>query len=72
MLIGTILGVIIIPGLYYVFAKMGEGRNMIQGEHHEPMSEEFMRKQEKENNLKSIIKEMSNQLKKLMKREDNE
>ena len=32
MLIGTIFGVIVIPGLYYVFAKLAEGRSLIKDE----------------------------------------
>lgn len=42
MLLGTLLGVVIIPGLYYIFAKLGEGRNLISGEHNEPFSEEYV------------------------------
>ena len=42
MLVGTFFGVIIIPGLYYVFDTMAEGRNLIKGEQHEPLSEEYV------------------------------
>lgn len=42
MLLGTVIGVIIIPGLYYIFAKLAEGRNLIRGEHNEPFSEEYV------------------------------
>lgn len=40
MLFGTIFGVIIIPGLYYIFAKMVEGRKLIKDEHDRPLTEE--------------------------------
>jgi HAE1 family hydrophobic/amphiphilic exporter-1 len=40
MLIGTILGVIIIPGLYYIFAKLSDGRQLIKDEYDRPLSEE--------------------------------
>lgn len=40
MLLGTIFGVIIIPGLYYVFAKMSEGRQLIKNEYDRPLTEE--------------------------------
>ena len=40
MLFGTIFGVIIIPGLYYIFAKMVEGRKLIHDEHDRPLTEE--------------------------------
>jgi HAE1 family hydrophobic/amphiphilic exporter-1 len=72
MLIGTLFGVIIIPGLYYVFAKMADGRGMIQDETFEPVSEEFMRTSESDSSLKLKLKAMNKQLKKLMKREENE
>ncbi len=73
MLIGTLFGVIIIPGLYYVFAKMADGRGMIKDETFEPVSEEFMRASESESSLKLKLKAMNKQLKKLMKRdEENE
>lgn len=72
MLIGTLFGVIIIPGLYYVFAKMADGRGLIKDENFEPVSEEFMHASENESSLKLKIKEMNKQLKKLMKRDENE
>ena len=39
MLIGTLIGVLVIPGLYYLFAKMAEGRKLIKDEHDEPLSQ---------------------------------
>ncbi|SEP38546.1 efflux RND transporter permease subunit [Nitrosovibrio sp. Nv6] len=39
MLIGTVFGVIVIPGLYYIFAKMAEGKKLIQGEDLDPLAE---------------------------------
>lgn len=41
MLFGTIIGVIIIPGLYYIFAQLADGRKMIKGEDEEPLSENW-------------------------------
>lgn len=40
MMLGTIFGVIIIPGLYFIFAKMAEGRQLIKDEHDRPLTEE--------------------------------
>lgn len=40
MLFGTIFGVIVIPGLYYIFGKLAEGRKLIKGEDFEPLTEE--------------------------------
>jgi len=42
MLLGTIIGVIIIPGLYYIFGKMAEGRSIIKDEHDESLSQEYV------------------------------
>ncbi|MEZ4773264.1 MAG: efflux RND transporter permease subunit [Bacteroidia bacterium] len=39
MLFGTLFGVIIIPGLYYIFGKMAEGRKMIKDEYFSPITE---------------------------------
>ncbi|WP_026350799.1 efflux RND transporter permease subunit [Dyadobacter beijingensis] len=42
MLFGTIFGVIIIPGLYYIFAKMADGRKLIRDEEDSSLSEGFV------------------------------
>ncbi|MFL9608546.1 efflux RND transporter permease subunit [Methylobacillus sp. Pita2] len=39
MLFGTIFGVILIPGLYYIFAKLSDGKSMIRNEEVEPLTE---------------------------------
>ncbi|WP_416443459.1 efflux RND transporter permease subunit [Leeuwenhoekiella sp. A16] len=72
MLIGTLFGVIVIPGLYYIFGKMSEGRSLIKDEHDEPISEEFMRTSEGESKISLRLRKMNKQLKKLMKRKDDE
>ncbi len=41
MLMGTLVGVLVIPGLYYLFAKLSDGRKLIKDEHDEPLSETF-------------------------------
>lgn len=75
MLIGTLFGVLIIPGLYYVFAKMSEGRHLIKDEANEPISEEFMRNSEAKKQSKANAENISKirkLLKKLSKRNKNE
>ncbi len=42
MLFGTIFGVIIVPGLYYIFAIIQEGRQLIRDEDENPLSEDFV------------------------------
>jgi HAE1 family hydrophobic/amphiphilic exporter-1 len=39
MLFGTVFGVILIPGLYYIFAKMIEGKSFIKNEDFDPLTE---------------------------------
>lgn len=41
MLMGTFFGVMIIPGLYYIFGSLAEGKTLIQNENEEPLSENF-------------------------------
>lgn len=39
MLFGTVFGVILIPGLYYIFAKIEEGKSLIEKEEFVPLTE---------------------------------
>jgi len=39
MLLGTVIGVIVIPGLYYLFARMSDGRELLRDETDIPMTE---------------------------------
>ncbi len=41
MLMGTLIGVVVIPGLYYLFGKLADGRQLIRDEHFSPLSEQF-------------------------------
>jgi HAE1 family hydrophobic/amphiphilic exporter-1 len=75
MLIGTLFGVIIIPGLFYIFAKLEEGRSLIKDETHEPLSEEVIRNSESESQSKvnaDKISKLKRLLKKLRKSDKNE
>ena len=72
MLIGTILGVLVIPGLYFVFAKMSDGRELIKDENTEPVSEEFMRTGEGERKTEMKLRRIDKLMKKLMKKSDDE
>ncbi len=47
MLLGTVFGVLVIPGLYYVFAKMADGRHLIRDEDEVPLTEDMMHKKKK-------------------------
>jgi HAE1 family hydrophobic/amphiphilic exporter-1 len=39
MLLGTIFGVIVVPGLYYVFGRLAEGKQLIRDEDEHPLTE---------------------------------
>lgn len=42
MLFGTIFGVVIVPGLYFIFGTLADGRKLIGDEHDEPLTEEMV------------------------------
>ncbi|KAA3438735.1 efflux RND transporter permease subunit [Rufibacter hautae] len=42
MLFGTVFGVIIVPGLYYIFAKMADGRHLIKDEEESTLTEDYV------------------------------
>jgi HAE1 family hydrophobic/amphiphilic exporter-1 len=42
MLFGTVFGVIIVPGLYYIFGTLADGRKLIKNEDDDPLSEDFV------------------------------
>ena len=39
MLVGTVIGVLVIPGLYYLFGQLDGGRKLLKDETHGPLSE---------------------------------
>lgn len=41
MLLGTIFGVLVIPGLYYLFARISEKNPIVEGQWENPLTEEF-------------------------------
>jgi HAE1 family hydrophobic/amphiphilic exporter-1 len=42
MVFGTVFGVIVVPGLYFIFGKLQEGRYLIRDEDKNPLSEDFV------------------------------
>jgi len=43
MLVGTVIGVLMIPGLYYLFGRIADGRKLLNDESDQPLSELFER-----------------------------
>lgn len=56
MLVGTLFGVLIVPGLYYIFAKMAEGRQLIRDEDYNPLTEDFVESRSESLFIKRIQK----------------
>jgi HAE1 family hydrophobic/amphiphilic exporter-1 len=60
MITGTLIGVLVIPGLYLVFASLVDGKNLLQEEDHSTISESFARTQKnrlnKQKELKKLVK----------------
>ena len=68
MLFGTIFGVIIIPGLYYIFAKLQDGRSLIKNEDLNPLTENFV--ESKEDSM--LTKQIKNIIKKIRRQKNEE
>lgn len=56
MLLGTLFGVIIVPGLYYIFGKLAEGRKLIQDEDQNPLTEDLVEEESETRVLRRINK----------------
>jgi HAE1 family hydrophobic/amphiphilic exporter-1 len=72
MLIGTVIGVLVIPGLYYAFASMIKGRKLISDERDEPVSEEFVRHAEEDLRSREVIRSLNARIKDLLKRKKDQ
>lgn len=68
MLVGTVIGVLVIPGLYYVFATMIKGRKLISVERDEPVSEQFVRQSEEATDQNEVKRWVNERLRDLLKR----
>jgi HAE1 family hydrophobic/amphiphilic exporter-1 len=56
MLLGTLFGLFIVPGLFYVFGRLAEGKQLIKDEDHNPLSEDIMHYKVHASALKKIKK----------------
>src|ERR1043165_4811622 len=63
MLLGTLFGVIMVPGLYFIFGKLSEGKQLIHDEDENPLSEDFVEGQQEVVLTRNIRKIISNFLK---------
>jgi len=67
MLFGTVFGVLIVPGLYYIFGKLSEGKKLIRGEDENPLTEDMIESRSDES-FTSKVKEI---VTKIVKKNDN-
>jgi HAE1 family hydrophobic/amphiphilic exporter-1 len=63
MLLGTIFGVVIVPGLYFVFASLSQGKQLIRNEDTISLSEDFVQHQEEPKLPRNIRKLITDFLK---------
>ncbi|WP_375585569.1 efflux RND transporter permease subunit [Cyclobacterium xiamenense] len=56
MLFGTVFGVLIVPGLYYVFGQIASGRKLIQDEDENPLTESFVEGRSEASLIKKLVK----------------
>ena len=70
MLFGTIFGVIIVPGLYYIFGKLAEGRQLIRDEDENPLTEDLVESYS-DSSLKIRIKKLFTRMSKGKENETN-
>ena len=66
MLFGTFIGVIIIPGLYFIFGTMADGKNLIKDEEHESLSGSFVRMSEERIKMLRNLRKANNRIKQLL------
>lgn len=65
MLFGTIFGVIIVPGLYFIFGKLAEGKKLIKDEDITPLSEDFAESMSE----RSFVNKVNRIIKKIRKKD---
>lgn len=72
MLLGTIFGVVIIPGLYYIFGSLADGKKLMDNESDEPWSEEITKSQDRDNQKDSLIEKLKNTVRSLRRQNKNQ
>lgn len=59
MLFGTLFGVVIVPGLYYIFGSLADGKTLIRDEDETPLSEDYVKNQSNASLIKKLKKLLS-------------
>lgn len=71
MLFGTVFGVIIVPGLYFIFGSLAEGKKLIRDEDETPLSERFVEEYNEEARITKTIRKILANLSRNRKHETN-
>ena len=71
MLIGTMFGVLVIPGLYFIFANLATGRGLIKNETAETVSHEFVRSLEEIKITQDEVSKLRQLLNRFAKKDKN-
>jgi len=58
MLLGTVFGVIIVPGLYFIVGTIAEGRKLIRDEDENPLSEQIVENAADATMVRRVLKKM--------------
>jgi hydrophobic/amphiphilic exporter-1 (mainly G- bacteria), HAE1 family len=58
MLLGTIFGVIVVPGLYLIFGTIAHGKKLISDEDENPLSEVLVEEASKASMVKRFLKKI--------------
>lgn len=64
MVFGTLFGVVLVPGLYYIFGSLAEGRSLIKDQDLTPLSEDFV----VQNESSASLSRFSKLIKKIIRR----
>ena len=70
MVFGTFIGVIIIPGLYFIFGSLADGRKLLNDEEDSPLSESIVHNSENSNGILDSIRKINAKIKSLSKNKD--
>src|SRR5690606_20886620 len=58
MLLGTVFGVVVVPGLYFIFGGLASGRKLIRDEDENPLSEQLVEDAADRSRIKRFLKKL--------------
>jgi HAE1 family hydrophobic/amphiphilic exporter-1 len=58
MFLGTVFGVVVVPGLYFIFGTIAHSKKLIRDEDENPLSEKMVEDAAEASMLKRLLKKM--------------